>query len=195
MSPGQKKAAIATGVVFGVGGLILLTRKPSSSSTETPSTPDVPNPSKPTVKVPRAPTPDPALPPRGNGAAAPLIATNVPKQIATGDKLPTGWSTYGWYSYQGNAPERMWIRVDKGPWRESTVTTEQPWRWTVFVDRPVGDPAGHVPIATALKSFSQIDALEAVLESIGWEDDRANETMGWIMPILAADWIDAAYGS
>lgn len=138
--------------------------------------------------------------------------------VSFGDE---GWATYAWYTYKGNAPEKMWIRVDlntsilpwdqgygAGPgditnfWTKYRFEGYKPgsWRWTVVIGE-------DTPMATAVNK-NQIriyceegDPCYAELRGYGGNIyTRAQRRREWtdapaaeLVAREAADWIDLAY--
>lgn len=124
----------------------------------------------------------PKIPPRESGLPDPS-----PTEAPFGSELPELWETVGWWTYKGNAPERFWIRVDRGPWRDGMLDDTREWRWTVFRDVPEGDPQGKVPLATEVHTMGDFSLLFEFISGM------ADDFMTVAMPRSAADWIDDAW--
>lgn len=116
----------------------------------------------------------------------PVKVSDVPPGLpgAVDFNLPEGWTVYGWYTYQGNSAEKLWIRVDKGPAVQGTIVDDQMWRWSIFVDR--ADASGYVPIATGEKTWKDLSTLMFEVESY-------QEDFGRIVARAAANQIDEMY--
>lgn len=123
---------------------------------------------------------------RKKGPPVPVPAGSVPPDLL-GSALEEGWTTYGWYSYQGASKEKLWIRVDKGPLGPEEIIAELPWRWSIYVDRT--DASGYVPIAKGEKTGYEL-ALLYKIDALGeWSDSQIAETVAR----AGADQIDAMY--
>lgn len=120
-------------------------------------------------------------------APTPVDPASLPASVL-GSELEQGWTTFGWYTYQGKSASKLWIRIDKGPAQDGTVLDDLPWRWTVFVDKPL--PEGGVPIATGEKSWTDLGVLYKVDALASYADDE----MASMAVRAAADQIDAMYG-
>lgn len=131
--------------------------------------------------------------------------SDVPPTVSNSPLRP-GWHTYGWYSYQGNAPQKMWIRIDRTDIIVLDSGAERRvWRWTVIVGE-------DTPLATDLHvSGSAVPDLIEKLESYGidvlgfprlpipplellkWYTTDSDEDIGQALAAEAAEWIDTAF--
>ncbi len=216
-------AALVSAAGLAIGTALLRSRKDDGGA-DTPPPPKIPVAPRAGGKPSPTATPASQVPPSVANSAASYTPVDPPMNGAHEVSYePEGsWERYGWYTYKGNAPEKMWIRVDisrDGRFQPYTTSSSErietylpaTWRWTVVMgdagipmargvnDNEIaivceeGDPCFEDMKNMPIYSPGGIAPVHAAFDA-RVRREWTDPSAALLVARAAADWIDVAYG-